>query len=302
MSFGALLRAMRPHQWSKNVFVLAALVFAAGDPVYRAQLESGHVVRVLLAFLAFGLSSSAIYLVNDVADVESDRKHPEKCKRPIAAGELSIPAALIAAVGLVVPSLLIGAWVGGSPRPVWAVLLIYVVINAAYNLRLKQVVLVDVFCIAAGFLLRVVAGGLAAGAEISKWLILCTLFLSLFIALNKRRAEMMVLGDDMAAHRKSLKEYSVGFLDQMVGVLAACTVVCYTMYTVDEDTASKFGRDNLLFWTVPFVTFGIGRYMILVQNGQGGGNPARILLGGDAAFLVNTLLWGGTVLFALFGG
>ena len=180
-------------------------------------------------------------------------------------------------------------------------LLIYVVINGAYNLRLKQVVLVDAFCIAAGFLLRVVAGGLAAGAEISKWLYLCTLFLSLFIALNKRRAEIMVLGEDKEAHRKSLKEYSVGFLDQMVGVLAACTIVCYTMYTVDEDTASKFGEGNLLYWTVPFVAFGIGRYMVLVQNGKGGGNPARILLGGDVAFLVNTLLWGATVLFVLFG-
>ena len=261
MSPAALLKAMRPHQWSKNVFVLAALVFASGDKATGVALSGESVVRVLLAFLAFSLVSSAIYLLNDVADVESDRQHPKKCKRPIASGALSIPAALVASAGLALASFGLGIWIGGEPYPLVAVLAVCTAINLGYAFRLKRVVLLDAFCIAAGFCLRVEAGGLAAGAEVSKWLFLCTLFLSLFLALNKRRAEIMLVGEGQAATRASLQEYSVGFLDQMVGVLAACTIVCYTMYTVDADTALKFGEDNRLFWTVPFVAFGIGRYI-----------------------------------------
>ena len=147
----------------------------------------------------------------------------------------------------------------------------------AYSLRLKHVVLVDAFCIASGFVLRVEAGGIAAGASISKWLFLCTLFLALFLALNKRRAEIALLGEQSGAHRANLREYTPAFLDQMVGVLAACTLVCYTMYTVDAETAAKFGAQNRLFWTVPFVAFGLGRYMLLVQGNRGGGDPSRVL-------------------------
>jgi 4-hydroxybenzoate polyprenyltransferase len=177
----------------------------------------------------------------------------------------------------------------------------YVALNLAYTLRLKSIVLVDAFCIATGFLLRVEAGGLAAQVAISHWAFLVTLFLALFLALNKRRAEMTLLGENHVEHRPSLREYSIGFLDQMTGVLAACTIVAYTMYTVDADTADKFGEDHHLFWTVPFVTFGIGRYMLLVQGGRGGDSPTKIFLGGDPWFLANTLAWAGVVLFALFG-
>ena len=171
----------------------------------------------------------------------------------------------------------------------------------AYSTRLKSIVLVDAFCIATGFLLRLEAGGIAAGAEISRWAFLCTLFLALFLALNKRRAELALLGDGSANTRPSLQHYTVPFLDQMVSVLAACTIVAYTMYTVDPDTAHKFAGATMLFWSVPFVAFGIGRYMVLVQSGRGGENPARILLGGDGWFLVNTLLWAAVTGFALFG-
>jgi 4-hydroxybenzoate polyprenyltransferase len=162
------------------------------------------------------------------------------------------------------------------------------------------VVLVDAFCIASGFLLRLAAGGVAAEAEVSRWAFLCTLFLALFLALNKRRAELALLGEAGASTRASLQHYSLAFLDQMVSVLAACTIVAYTMYTVDPDTARKFGEGGVLFWSVPFVAFGIGRYMVLVQSGRGGENPARILLGGDGWFLANTFAWAAVVGFALF--
>jgi 4-hydroxybenzoate polyprenyltransferase len=288
---------MRPHQWSKNLFVLAALVFSAAE---QGGLDRGRALRSLLAFAAFCLASSAAYLVNDVLDVEKDRAHPEKRGRPIASGQLSIGAALASALVLYGGALLLAATLGGGP---WAaaILVGYGALNVAYSTHLKSIVLVDAFCIATGFLLRLGAGGVAAGADISRWAFLCTLFLALFLALNKRRAELMLLGEEGANTRPSLRHYTLPFLDQMVSVLAACAIVAYTMYTVDPDTAHKFGGGPLLFWSVPFVAFGIGRYMVLVQSGKGGENPARILLGGDAWFLLNTLLWAGVVGYAIFG-
>jgi len=289
---------MRPYQWSKNVFVLAALVFAAGDRRAGQEITRERVIAVLAAFLAFSFASSAIYLWNDVIDAERDRAHPEKRKRPVASGELSAGAALGAAVALYALALALAlALAGGLPAA--GILLAYGAINAAYNLALKRVVLVDAFCIAAGFLLRLSAGGVAAGVDISHWAILCTLFLALFLALNKRRAELANVGND-GATRPSLQAYNVTFLDQMVAVLAACTIVAYTMYTVDADTMAKFGAGRELFWSVPCVAFGLGRYMVLVQSGRGGENPARILLGGDAWFLVNTLVWVAVIGAALY--
>ena len=294
MKVPALVRALRPHQWSKNLFVLAAPVFAYGD---RLADVSGEDFRAtLLAFVGFCLAASAIYLVNDVFDVERDRRHPTKRLRPIAAGELGIGAAWGLAGLLAVAALALGFWIGGEPFSVGWVLLGYLVLNLAYGRALKHVVLLDVFCIATGFLLRVVAGGAAAGADLSQWLLLCTLFLALFLGLEKRRAEIDLLGDGGADHRSTLGQYTVGFLDQMVTVLAACTILCYAMYTVDDQTAAKFGEDNHLYWSVPFVAFGVGRYMYLVQTGKGGGNPTRVFLGGDLLFLLNTLAWAGAVL------
>ena len=224
-------------------------------------------------------------------DVEKDRLHPEKSRRPIASGELPVGAALVVAAVLAVSGIAIGFAVGGEPIRVAWILLGYVTLNIAYGLKLKHVVLLDAFCIATGFLLRVVAGGAAAGAEISHWLLLCTLFLALFLGLEKRRAEIDLLGEDGAEHRSTLGQYTPAFLDQMVTVLAACTILCYAMYTVDAETAAKFGAENKLVWSVPFVAFGVGRYMYLVQTGQGGGSPTKIFLGGDLFFLLNSLAW-----------
>jgi len=295
----ALLRAMRPTQWAKNMFVLAALVFARGEQGSLFGGDRWDIYRTLFAFAAFCLGSSAIYLVNDVLDVESDRKHPTKRFRPIAAGELSVTSALSASAVCVAAAIALGLRADGHTVPVVWIVSAYMALNLAYSLKLKHVVILDAFCIAAGFLLRVAAGGQAANAVISHWLMLCTLFLALFLALCKRRAETDLLGDDRGEHRAILLEYNTEFLDQMITVLAACTIVTYTMYTVSEETVKKFGTGHLI-WTVPFVVFGLARYMLLVHTQKGGGNPTRVLLAGDALFLVNTLGWMATVALIVF--
>jgi 4-hydroxybenzoate polyprenyltransferase len=293
MSLPPLLRAMRPHQWVKNIFVLAAVVFARGDVLEEHPGDYSDVWYSLLAFAAFCLGSSAIYLINDVLDVESDRMHPEKKKRPIAAGELSIGSAKMASMFCFVGALVLGSLARGTPSVAWVVGA-YMVMNFAYSVKLKHIVLVDAFCIAFGFLMRVQAGGLAADYEVSPWLELCTLVLALFLALCKRRAEIDLLGDESANHRANLGQYTRGFLDQMVTLLAATTIVCYTMYTVSPQTGLKFG-DNRLVYTVPFVVFGLGRYLLLVQTQKGGGSPTKVLLGGDAGFVLNALAWAAAV-------
>lgn len=291
MNAKALIVALRPQQWVKNVFVFAALVFARGT---RGALFDEHlddVRRTCFAFLAFCFGASAIYVVNDVLDVESDRKHPEKRRRPIAAGVIGIQAALVLAAFSAGLAVLFAHLADGSPVAVLPIVVGYMLLNLAYSVKLKHVVLVDAFCIAAGFLLRVIAGALAVPAHISHWLLLCTMFLALFLALCKRKAEMDLLGEDSGDHRAILREYDHRFLDQFVTVMSACAIVTYTMYTVSDETAANFGKDNLLVWTVPFVVFGLGRYLLLVSTKKGGGSPTRILLGGDALFALNTLGW-----------
>jgi len=300
MSPVALLQALRPHQWVKNVFVLAALVFRMAEVHAVPSEHLGDVRKVLFAFLAFCLAASAMYLVNDVADVESDRRHPTKRLRPIAAGKVAVPAALGLALSCFLGALLL-SWLASTPQGnVTLVVAGYMVLNLAYSTRLKHVAILDAFCIASGFILRVVAGGFAAQAPLSHWVILCTLFLALFLALCKRRAEIDLLGEERGEHRRILLEYTPVFLDQSVTVLAACTILTYTMYTVSYETADKFGDENGLVLTVPFVVFGLFRYLLLVSTQRGGGNPTRVLLGGDAIFVLNCLAWLGTVVALLF--
>ncbi len=287
----ALIVALRPHQWVKNVFVFAALVFARGT---RGALFDEHlddVRRTCFAFAAFCFGASAIYLVNDVLDIEADRAHPTKKRRPIASGAVTIPAALALSVITAALAVVCAYWADGSPVLVLPIVVGYMALNLAYSLKLKHVVLVDAFCIAAGFLLRVIAGALAVPAAVSHWLLLCTMFLALFLALCKRKAEMDLLGEGSGDHRAILRDYDHRFLDQFVTVMAACTIVTYTMYTVSDETAANFGHDNLLVWTVPFVVFGLGRYLLLVSTKKGGGSPTRVFLGGDALFTINTLGW-----------
>lgn len=298
MRLPAILRAMRPQQWVKNVFVLAAVAFARADMSVEHEADFGDVFRSLYAFAAFCLGASAIYLVNDVLDVESDRAHPTKRNRPIAAGEVKVPTALALSAACVAASLTL-AWIADP-----AVLLIaglYIALNFSYSVKLKHIVLVDVFCIAAGFMFRVEAGARAGHADVSHWLMLCTLFLSLFLALCKRKAEIDLLGDGRGSHRANLLQYTPEFLNQMVTALAACTIVCYTMYTVSDETEAKFGPGHKLIYTVPFVVFGLARYLLLVSQQRGGGNPTRMLLGGDAIFVANALAWAAATAAVVYG-
>lgn len=300
MRLPAVLRALRPHQWVKNIFVLAAVVFARADRTATHPGDWHDVRQSLYAFLAFCLGASTIYLVNDVMDVESDRAHPEKKKRPIASGEISVATALGLSGLCAAGALLLGWLAGGKHYGVLVVVALYMAMNFAYSTKLKHIVLIDAFCIATGFLLRVKGGALAAETYVSHWLMLCTLFIALFLALCKRRAEIDLLGESRGEHRANLREYTVGFLDQMVTVLAATTILCYTMYTVSEETAGKFGKDNRLIYSVPFVVFGLARYMLLVETRRGGGNPTRVLLGGDTLFVLNALAWAVVVAFSIY--
>lgn len=274
----ALLEAMRPYQWVKNLLVFAPLVFAE-----RMQ-ESASAIAATLAFVSFCLVSSGIYLLNDLLDLEKDKLHPEKASRPLASGRLSPGLAWAGFLGL------IGGGVGlAVVQGFWLAPALYLVINVAYSARLKHVVVLDAMCISIGFLLRVHAGGQAIDAPVSAWLTLCTFFVALFLAFCKRRHELALLGDASDEHRASLRDYSVEFLDQMIAPLGAMTVLAYASYTISAETVEKFGSTDLVY-TVPFVVFGIFRYLFLVHRRSLGGNPTKLLMK-DIPTLLNIISW-----------
>jgi 4-hydroxybenzoate polyprenyltransferase len=271
---------LRPRQWVKNVLVLAPVLFAH-------QLFAGPaLLKALAAFGLFCLMSSSIYLLNDLKDAAEDRRHPVKRRRPIAAGQLGVPVAVAAMVVLFLLALA-GAF---ALSPAFAGLLgAYWAMNFLYSSWLKHQVILDVFVIAGGFVLRVVGGGVAIGVPLSDWLLICTTLLALFLGFSKRRHELDVLGEAAASHRQVLSEYSRGFLDMMIGVVTASTVMSYALYTVSEETVRKFHTRALLL-TLPFVLYGIFRYLYLVYQKREGGDPTQTLLS-DRPTLVNLLLW-----------
>jgi 4-hydroxybenzoate polyprenyltransferase len=292
----AWLRALRPNQWTKNLIVFAAFVFAFGD---RQQHEDWHLFFASLqAACAFCLLSSGIYLVNDLRDVALDRRHPTKRFRPIAAGELSRTAALGLAAVLLVAGL---AWSALVARQLLYVTGAYVLIQLAYTLGLKRVALLDVFVIATGFVLRALAGGAAVHVRISPWLLLCTMLLALFLALCKRRHEKIMLGraeETDPVTRHSLAQYDERLLDQLIATISGATLVCYALYTLWPDTVHKFGTERLVF-TVPFVIFGIFRYLDLVYRHERGDRPEHILIS-DWPLLLDIALYGVTVFALLY--
>jgi 4-hydroxybenzoate polyprenyltransferase len=286
---GALLAALRPAQWLKNVALLAAPLFA------QKLFHPDALAAALAAVAAFCALASAGYLVNDVADRERDRHHPEKRRRPVAAGTLPVRRALVASAILAAAGLAIAVALG----PLFlACALGYLALQTAYTLWLKHLVIVDVFAVAAGFVLRVVAGAEAVMVPISNWLYLCTLLLSLFLALAKRRDELTRLAGDAASHRLILAEYSVPLVDQCLTIVSACTVLAYALYTVSADTVAKFGTDHLKM-TVPFVLFGLFRYLYLVHRRGAGGEPEQVLLR-DRATQLNLAAYLATVLWVLY--
>ena len=284
MSASAILRSLRPKQWTKNGLVLAALLFAVGDP--QQQTGAGAALHALLAAALFCLASSAVYLVNDMRDVELDRLHPTKRLRPIAAGELSIGAARALAVVLFAAALGGGVLLG---RLFAETLAAYVAMQFAYTFGLKRIALVDTFIIAGGFVLRALAGAVAIPVTISPWLLLCTLLLALFLALCKRRHELVVVGDAEGGTRPALRNYDEKVLDQLIAITGGATLVGYCLYTLSPDTVQKFGTSRLGL-SIPFVAFGLFRYLDLVYRHEKGGRPEQILLT-DVPLLVDVILF-----------
>jgi len=275
-----LLESMRPQQWIKNLLLLAPLLFA------KSLGDRTRLLEALLAFLIFCALSSGVYLLNDVLDLEKDRKHPIKSKRPIASGRLKVSTAVVILVVLLSGALAAGFALSPS---FGAVGLAYVLLNLGYSFWLKGMVILDVMIIAFGFVLRALAGALAIQVEISPWLILCTIMLSLFLAFCKRRRELELLENGATDHRPALREYSVTFLDQMISITTASTVVCYSFYTISPEVEQKLGTRHL-FVTIPFVLYGIFRYLYLVHQRGEGGNPASSLLT-DRPLLICVALW-----------
>lgn len=279
-----ILISMRPTQWIKNLFVFTPLVFSKSLLVFPLNLKS------FMVFVVFCVLSGCVYMINDITDREEDKRHPIKSLRPIASGVLSPSVALGTATIFLSLSLLGGFMIGTE---LLIVLLIYLLLNLAYSAFLKHVVLVDVFVIAVGFVLRIVGGGVAIHVELSSWLLLCTLLIALFLALCKRRHELVLLEDHASSHRKILGEYNPYFLDQLIAVVTASTVVAYALYTMSSEVHINFG-DNNLKYTVPFVLYGIFRYLYLVHRKDKGGSPTEIMMS-DAPTLVNLGLWASVV-------
>src|ERR1700730_11715184 len=264
----ALLEAMRPRQWMKNVFVLAGMVF--GGRLFHPP----SIARALACFAVFCAASSAVYLVNDVADRTADMNHPLKRRRAIASGRLRPFPALLAAAGL---TGLAVAGAGALSRGTLAVLLLYLLLSASYSAGLKRVFIVDVMVVAAGFVLRAAAGAAAVFAQISPWLLVCSFLLALFLSLGKRRHELRLLGAAAGGHRAALGDYSLELLDSWLTALCGATIVSYALYTQSQRTVEHFGTTNLVY-TVPFVVYGLFRYQQLIVRDGAGGDPATVPL------------------------
>jgi 4-hydroxybenzoate polyprenyltransferase len=275
-----IILSLRPEQWLKNGFVLAPIVFSGLVGDANAWL------RTILAVAAFCAASSAVYLVNDVIDREADRAHPIKKGRPIASGEVSVRTALVVAVVLVAAAVAISIWLGG-----WfpAVLIAYVVLVLLYSAVLKRAVFLDVLVVAAGFVLRVVGGAVAIDVPVSRWILVVAYLLALYLALGKRRSELVLLGAEAGNHRAVLGHYTLPMVDQAISVVLGATVLAYALYTVAPDTVAKVGSEGLLA-TVPIVLYGLFRYLYLLHRHELGGSPTRALLT-DRPLLVCVVIW-----------
>jgi len=284
-----LLASLRPEQWTKNLLVLAGIVFGG------RLLEPPALASAVVAFGVFCVLSGAVYLFNDVADREADQNHPLKRERPIASGQLAAPTAVTAGVILGAAGIGVGFAVNTTFGLIAAT---YVAALLLYSVALKHVVIVDVLMIAAGFVLRAVGGAVAVDVPIGHWLLVCTTLLALFLGLSKRRHELMLLAEGATDHRRILEEYSPYLLDQMIGVVTSSTLIAYTVYATSADTAVRLGTGKLGL-TIPFVLYGIFRYLYLVHQKRGGGSPAAMLLT-DRPLLGCVALWAASVIVLLY--
>ena len=284
-----LLISLRPGQWTKNLFVFAALVFA------QRLSNADAVVRAVIAFIVFCALSATVYLINDVLDREQDQRHPLKSNRPIASGALSPALALMTAAALGTAALIVASVLG---RPFFLTAAAYVVLLSAYSALLKHIVILDVLTIAAGFTLRAAAGAASIAVPISHWLLVCTTLLALFIALSKRRHELTLLTERAIDHRPILGDYTPYLLDQMISVVTASTLIAYAFYTISPETTAKFGND-LLSLTIPFPLYGIFRYLYLVHLRDKGGSPAELVVN-DRPLLACVGLWALSVILIIY--
>lgn len=294
-----LIRAMRPKDWIKNVFVFAAIVFSTG----RLWRHIDSLLVVVGAFVLFCMVAGAIYLINDLVDIEKDRAHPKKRNRPLASGRLSpaiakVAAVLLLAVALPAAFALDFVPINNGQTARWwdnldfgFALIAYMLIQGIlYSYYLKHIVILDVFTIAAGFVLRAVAGAMVLDINITEWLLICMGLLSLFLGFAKRRAELVLLEGGAGEHRRILEEYSLPMLDQMLSIVTATIIIAYTFFTTTAETLPQ-RPFPIMMVTVPFVIYAIFRYLYLIYKKEGGGNPADIVLG-DRPFALSILLWG----------
>jgi len=285
----SLILSLRPGQWTKNLLVFAGLIFGS-------QLRNtDSVLKAVSAFAVFCALSGVVYLINDIRDREADRLHPKKSKRPIASGALS-PGVALAAAGVLCAGAL--AWAYAINLKFAAIALSYVILQTLYSITLKHLVILDVLTLSGGFVLRAAGGAAAVSVAFSHWLLLLTLLLALFMALSKRRAEIVTLASDAAGHRRILAEYSTYLLDQMISVVTASTLLAYAFYTMSPETVAKFGPG--LVYTIPFPLYGIFRYLYLVHQRAGGGNPSETLVT-DKPLLLCVALFVGAVILILYG-
>ena len=286
-----LFKSLRPDQWVKNAFVLIPLVFA------QKLFYLPSVLKGFSAVAAFCLLASAMYLVNDLMDLQADQDHPVKKRRPLAAGLISIPQAKWTATLLLFLSLFWGYLIGLG---FLIVLLIYLAVQFAYNFRLKEVVILDIFCVSSGFFLRVIGGGVAVNVAISNWLIICTISIAIFLTLGKRRSELNLLGEKAARrHRRVFEQYTLYLLDQMTGIITAVTLLSYMLYCISPQTIAKFQTGHLIY-TFPFVLYGIFRYLFLIHKDHGGEAPERVLMS-DLPLLLSVVLWGVCCVLIIYG-
>ncbi|WP_338552549.1 decaprenyl-phosphate phosphoribosyltransferase [Paenibacillus sp. KS-LC4] len=274
----ACMSQLRPKQWTKNILVFASALFAG------TFLEYSTFLNAFLAFVCFSCVASTIYIINDIADVEKDRLHPDKCKRPLPSGALTMPTAVGLGAILFAGSTLLSYFI--SPQ-LTAVLLFYFIMNVGYSFKLKHVVLIDVMIIAAGFVLRAVAGAVAVNGNLTSWFILCAMLLSLFLALGKRRHELQLFEGDTSKQRKVMQFYSIKLLDQLISIVTGLTIMCYSLYAAEN---------HYMMFTIPFVLYGVFRYLYLMHMENGGGKPEEILIT-DKHILFTVLIFACSVLF-----
>jgi len=285
----ATVESLRPKQWTKNLLVFAGILFS------KNLLNLPMLLDVISAFFIFCLSSGVVYIINDIADIEKDRLNPLKANRPIASGRLKVWQVKVAVIVLTPICLTASYFI--SLR-LFLVIISYIILQIFYSFYIKNIPILDIFSISLGSVLRVVGGVVVINVTVSSWLLICTILLSLLLALSKRRYELIALDQEAKNHRKVLAEYSPNLLDQMISVVTTSLLVTYTMYTISEETVTRFGTKYLVF-TVPFVLYGIFRYLYLMyQKGFGESPESAIIF--DRPLMINVLLWIIIVLISIY--